>query len=270
MENTDSPPPYPEPPLGTGLARGTIHLGRVTGPSLPEQLEALYCHKHVLLATAAPGVPTTIHHWKWAEGGELLLSSIPTRCVADSLSLVEGVQELGFCELPSETAASGDKEDAVASLVKTLVTEAIEQCGERTQRTNLTTASPDSGDLIAWIQKYHLSCHPQPHPSTTTTADTSIITAPVRLFALPVFSRSPSVLIAGQGPHMVWGMLKPTSPHREGCGWHLELNEYLWHWELGPEWGEYRKHPIRLLISGATDEMYEGMVRGESRPAGIL
>lgn len=264
MENTDPPPPY------TGPARRTVYLGHNIRLGSPEELKELYCHKHILLATAAPGLPTTIYHWKSAEGDDLLLSSVPTRCVAGSLGLVEGVQELGFCTLPTETAASRDKEDAdlVADLVKTLVTEAIEQCCKRTQRSNLTTASPESDGVVAWIQK-HLSSHH--HSSLPTTAsDTSTATTPVQVFALPVFSRSPTVLIAGQGPHLVWGMLKPTSPKFEGGGWQLELNEYLWHWELGPGWDCYRKYPIRLLVSGATDEMYEGMVKGESRPFGIL
>lgn len=273
MEHTDTPPPYPEPPSSTGPTRKTVYLqlGHNARLSSPERLRETYCHKHVLLATAAPGLPTTIHHWKWAEGDELLLSSTPTRCLADSLNLVEGVQELGFCALPPKTADGEDKEDAdrVADLVKTLVTEATNQCYERTQRSNLTTASPESDDVITWIQKHRLS--PQPRPCPSTTADTSMATtAPVRVFALPVFGRSPSVLVAGQGPHLVWGMLKLTSPQLEGGGWQLELNEYLWHWELGPGWDYYRKYPIRLLVAGATDEMYEGMIKGESRPTGIL
>src|SRR5690606_14029863 len=103
----------------------TVHLRPEPLPNVPKELEALYCHKHILLAIAAPELPTTVHYWKWTEDGELLLSSIPTQCVADSLNLVEGVQELGFCALPPK-APSKDKEDAdqVAYLVKTLVTKA--------------------------------------------------------------------------------------------------------------------------------------------------
>lgn len=41
----------------------------------------------------------------------------------------------------------------------------------------------------------------------------------------------------------------------------MELNECLWHGELGPESDCYRKHQIWLLVASATDAIYEGMMK---------
>lgn len=91
----------------------------------------------------------------------------------------------------------------------------------------------------------------------------------VKVYALPVFSPSPSVLVAGRGSHMLWGFLKPMSRHREGPGWCLTLDELLSRAERHAEW-EGTEYAMRLLVGGATDETYEGMVRREAWPVGIL
>lgn len=260
-EYSEPPPPYPARTLTLTSPRQSLHDTRF---SMGRVFERRYCHKHTLLATAVPGGLTTVHHWKW-EDGKLRLSSVPTKCMHESLGIVEGLKDLGPCALPG---GDGDANDTrVARLVETLVTELAEGHG-RGQRANLTTASLEPDEVISYIQKRHLSPHPQSSASETT-ADTP--TTHAQLFALPVFSKSPAAVAAGEGPHMVWGMLEPTRPGPSGGGWRAELNEYLWHWELGPGWADvYRRYPMRLLAAGVTDETYGMMVRGEGRPAGPI
>ena len=269
MENTEPPPPYPGPPLTK-----IVHLGPETRLSLVEQVEATYCNRHLLLVTEAAGLPTTIYHWKRAEGeggGKLLLLSVPTQCSTSSLRLVEGLREVGCCTLPPKTAASVNREDQdrVTDLIETFVIEAVKQGCGGIRPTDITTASPESDNIIAWIQKYHLSPSTQPSSPTATNCASTTETTLVQLYALPVFSRSPSVLVAGRGPHMLWGFLKPMNRYHEGPGWCLTLDELLSRGEKHAEW-EGTKYAMRLLVGGVIDETYEGMVKRESWPVGIL
>ena len=70
-------------------------------------------------------------------------------------------------------------------------------------------------------------------------------------------------------PHLVWGAVRPSCPEPTGGGWHLELEEYLREPEPGGE-DVYREYPIRLLVAGVSDEVYERMVEGGSHLCGIV
>jgi hypothetical protein len=133
-------------------------------------------------------------------------------------------------------------------LVEALVTEASRQGG--IQRTT-TTASPESDDIIALVQKHLSSTQSRPSPHKSGTA--------VQVFALPVFGKSHDALVTG-GPHIVWQWIKPSSPYRKRGWWELTLEEVL----TDGEWSAGKG--IQLLVGGVSDEVHESMKRGEVKP----